>query len=244
MQQSSTPSVMKSPFRGWGPFWRLIRATKPSKLALTIALTLSLSSTVVALVVPLVTKNVVDSFSLSSIGLPQIMLLVAAFVAQAATAAISTYMLARVGQQVVAGLRERLWRKLLALPVSYYDNHQTGETVSRMTNDTGVVKGLITEHMTSFATGSISIIGSVAILIALDWRMTLVMLTAVPLLMLFMLPLGRKMHLVSKSMQDETAKFSGVLSQVPRFVYSIHFCCQQQKHLQVCIHILRHVTFT
>ncbi|PWW08547.1 ATP-binding cassette subfamily B protein AbcA/BmrA [Paenibacillus cellulosilyticus] len=212
---SSKPaSFTKNPLKGWVPFWRLIRETKPSRSALAIALTLSLSSTVTALIVPLFTKNVVDSFSLSSIGVPQISLLVVAFVIQAVTAAISTYMLARVGQQVIAGLRERLWRKLLALPVTYYDNHQTGETVSRMTNDTAVVKGLITEHMTSFITGIISIMGSVAILIALDWRMTLVMLTAAPLLMLVMVPLGRKMHLVSKSMQDETAQLSGVLSQV------------------------------
>ncbi|GMK41772.1 multidrug ABC transporter permease [Paenibacillus sp. CCS19] len=212
---SSKPtSAATNPLKGWGPFWRLVRETKPSRSALAIALTLSLSSTVAALIVPLFTKNVVDSFSLSSIGMPQISLLVVAFLIQAVTAAISTYMLARVGQQVIAGLRERLWRKLLALPVTYYDNHQTGETVSRMTNDTAVVKGLITEHMTSFITGIISIIGSVAILIALDWRMTLVMLTAAPLLMLFMVPLGRKMHHVSRSMQDETARLSGVLSQV------------------------------
>ncbi|WP_224753716.1 ABC transporter ATP-binding protein [Paenibacillus terricola] len=210
--QSVSPGT--SPLKGWMPFWRLIRETKPSRSALAIALTLSLSSTIAALIVPLFTKNVVDSFSLSSIGMPQISLLVVAFLIQAVTAAISTYMLARVGQQVIAGLRERLWRKLLALPVTYYDNHQTGETVSRMTNDTAVVKGLITEHMTSFITGIISIIGSVAILLALDWRMTLVMLTAAPILMLFMVPLGRKMHLVSKSMQDETAQLSGVLSQV------------------------------
>jgi len=203
----------RSPLRGWRPFWRLVRDTKPSRSAIAIALTLSISSTVVALIVPLFTKNVVDGFSLSSIGLPEVGMLVAAFVAQAVTAAVSTYMLARVGQQIVAGLRERLWRKLLALPVAYYDNHQTGETVSRMTNDTGVVKGLITEHMTGFVTGMISIVGSVAILIALDWRMTLVMLTAVPLLMLFMVPLGRTMHQVSKRMQDETAALSGVLSQ-------------------------------
>ncbi|WP_127531265.1 ABC transporter ATP-binding protein [Paenibacillus kobensis] len=203
----------RSPLRGWRPFWRLIRDTKPSRSAIAIALTLSITSTLAALIVPLFTKNVVDDFSLSSIGLPQIGLLVAAFIAQAATAAVSTYMLARVGQQIVAGLRERLWRKLLVLPVSYYDNHQTGETVSRMTNDTGVVKGLITEHMTGFVTGIISIIGSVAILIALDWRMTLVMLTAVPLLLLFMVPLGRTMHQVSKRMQDETAALAGVLSQ-------------------------------
>lgn len=214
MPKSAKPASSNNPLKGWIPFWRLIRETKPSRSALVIALTLSLSSTVAALIVPLFTKNVVDSFSLSSIGLPQIGLLVVAFLIQAVTAAISTYMLARVGQQVIAGLRERLWRKLLSLPVTYYDNHQTGETVSRMTNDTAVVKGLITEHMISFITGLISIIGSVVILIALDWRMTLVMLTAAPLLMLFMVPLGRKMHLVSRSMQDETAQLSGVLSQV------------------------------
>ncbi|MDR6999220.1 ABC-type bacteriocin/lantibiotic exporter with double-glycine peptidase domain [Neobacillus niacini] len=41
-------------------------------------------------------------------------------------------MLNHIGQSVVARIRERLWKKLLVLPVSYYDEYQSGETVSRV----------------------------------------------------------------------------------------------------------------
>ncbi|MCS7458922.1 ABC transporter ATP-binding protein/permease [Paenibacillus doosanensis] len=198
----------------WRLFMTLIRETKPSKWKLGIAIALSVISTVVGLIVPLFTKNLVDSFSLTSIRPMQIAALVLTFSAQAVAGGLSIYLLNHVGQNVVANLRDRLWKKLLALTVPYYDNHRTGETISRMTNDTGVVKGLISEHVTSFFNGMISIIGSVSILLYLDWKMTLIMLLAVPLAILILVPIGRQMFAISKGLQDETAKFTGVLSQV------------------------------
>ncbi|MNH98228.1 Multidrug resistance ABC transporter ATP-binding/permease protein BmrA [compost metagenome] len=198
----------------WRQFLSLIKATKPSKLLLSIAISLSVGATLVGLVIPLFTRDLVNSFSVTSISLSQIIILVATFIVQAITGGLSIYMLNHVGQNIVASLRDRLWRKLLALPVSYYDNHRTGETVSRMTNDTGVVKGLITDHLASFFSGIISIVGAVSILLYMDWKMTLVMLISVPLLMMFMIPLGRSMHRISKGLQDETASFSAVLNQV------------------------------
>ncbi|WP_028547531.1 ABC transporter ATP-binding protein [Paenibacillus sp. UNC451MF] len=198
----------------WRLFIQLIRQTKPSKWKLGIAIGLSVISTVVGLIVPLFTRNLVDSFSLTSIQPMQIVLLVLTFTAQALAGGLSIYLLNHVGQQIVANLRDRLWKKLLALTIPYYDNNRTGETISRMTNDTGVVKGLISEHVTSFFNGMISIIGSITILLFLDWKMTLIMLLAVPISVAILLPIGRQMFLISKGLQDETAKFTGILTQV------------------------------
>lgn len=198
----------------WRTFLKLIRETKPSKWMLGIAISLSVISTIVGLVVPLFTKNLVDSFSVASIKPLHIVGLVAAFTAQAAAGGLSIYMLNYVGQKTVANLRDRLWKKLLALTIPYYDNNRTGETISRMTNDTGVVKGLISEHVTSFFNGIIAIVGSVSILLYLDWQMTLIMLLAVPLSLSIMVPIGKQMYRISKGLQDETAKFTGILTQV------------------------------
>ncbi|TDF99834.1 ABC transporter ATP-binding protein [Paenibacillus piri] len=199
---------------GWRMFIRLIQQTNPPKLKLITALLLSITNTVVALSIPMFTKNFVDSFSLSSLSVGQIVLIAAAFIAQAIAGGLSIYLLSHAGQSIVAALRDRLWKKLLVLPVAYYDNNRTGDTISRMTNDTGVVKGLITEHLANFFTGIISIIGSVATLLYLDWQMTLTMLVAVPLTMLILVPLGRQMFKISKGLQDETASFTTVLNQV------------------------------
>ncbi|TWD93509.1 ATP-binding cassette subfamily B protein AbcA/BmrA [Peribacillus frigoritolerans] len=179
-----------------------------------IALALSLGTTGVALLVPLFTKNLINDFSVSSLNAERITLLVVAIIVQALASGFSIYLLNRIGQSVVAGIRDQLWKKLLVLPVSYFDDHPSGETVSRMTNDTTVVKGLISEHLSNFVTGIIFIVGSMIVLFVLDWKMTLLMFTAIPLSVLILMPLGKKMHKISKGMQDETASFTAVLQQV------------------------------
>ncbi|MGD8191157.1 ABC transporter ATP-binding protein [Brevibacillus ginsengisoli] len=198
----------------WRAFVRMIWETRPSKTKLGIALFMSVATTISGLIVPYFTKNLVDSFSHATIQKGQIVILLGALLAQAIAGGVSIYLLNHVGQTVVAGIRDRLWKKLLILPVSYYDGHQTGETVSRMTNDTGVVKELITDHLANFVTGIISIVGSLIILLMLDWKMTLLTLTAVPLAAAILVPLGRQMYKISKKMQDDTAKFTTVLTQV------------------------------
>ncbi|MGG1663518.1 ABC transporter ATP-binding protein [Brevibacillus sp. NRS-1366] len=196
------------------PFIQLLKETNPSKLMIGTALFLGIATTLVSLIIPLFTKDLIDSFTISLISRGQIILLVGAFIAQAVASGLSIYMLNHVGQDIVASLRDRLWKKLLVLPVPYYDKHRTGETISRMTNDTGVVKGLITDHLSSFFTGTISIIGSVVTLLYLDWQMTLTMLIAVPLALLILVPLGRQMYKISKGLQDETASFTTIMTQV------------------------------
>ena len=66
-----------------------------------------------------------------------------AFILQAVIDGVSIYSLSYVGQKVVAKLRERMWKKLIRLPVSHFDKESSGETVSRVVNDTGIVRELI-----------------------------------------------------------------------------------------------------
>ncbi|KWW13041.1 MULTISPECIES: ABC transporter ATP-binding protein [Peribacillus] len=200
--------------KGWSQFIRLVQQTKPSKIMIGIALLLSLSTTGVSLLVPLFTKNLINDFSLSSLNAERVTLLVLAIIVQALASGFSIYLLNKIGQSVVAGIRDQLWKKLLVLPVDYFDEHPSGETVSRMTNDTTVVKGLISEHLSNFVTGIISIVGAMIVLFLLDWKMSLLMFIAIPLSVLLLLPLGKKMHRISKGMQDETASFTAVLQQV------------------------------
>ncbi|MCM3038111.1 ABC transporter ATP-binding protein/permease [Paenibacillus motobuensis] len=191
-----------------------MKETKPPMALIIVSILLSVVSTLVGLVIPMFTKSLVDGFSLESISRMQIVGLVAAFIGQTLAAGVSIFLLNYIGQKVVAIIRDKLWKKLLALPVSYFDNNRTGESVSRMTNDTGVIKTFISEHVASFFSGIISIIGSIAVLIYLNWKMTLIMFLVIPLAALVLVPIGRKMYKVSISMQDETASFTAMISQV------------------------------
>lgn len=200
--------------KGWRQFLQLVQQTKPPKLMIGIALILSLTTTGVGLLVPLFTKNLVNDFSMSALNAKNVSFLVIAILAQALASGFSIYLLNRIGQSVVASIRDRLWKKLLVLPVSYFDEHPSGETVSRMTNDTSVVKELISDHLANFVAGIISIIGSIIVLFILDWKMTLMMFISIPLAALILVPLGKSMYKISKGTQDETAKFTAILQQV------------------------------
>lgn len=204
---------MKEKDTGLKPFFKLILSTNIPKAALIIGLIASVLTTLAGLVVPLLTKNLVDGFSTASLSKGLIALIVVAFIVQAVINGISTYLLTAVGQKIVARLREQMWLKLIFLPVSYYDETSSGETVSRVVNDTNIVKDLISEHFPQFVTGVISIIGAVTILLVMDWKMTLIMMLAVPITIAVLLPLGRRMAKISRGLQDETAVFTGNVQQ-------------------------------
>ncbi|TMW70204.1 ABC transporter ATP-binding protein [Alteribacter natronophilus] len=192
----------------------MVKSTKPPKWIVFAAVILSLIETGVGLVIPLFTQSVVDQLAEAALEPGLIVLFISLFVLQAVATGFSIYLLTYVGEHVVRELRLKLWRRVLRLPVSYYDSNRTGETISRITNDTNIVKGLITRHLVTAVTGVISIVGAVAILLVLDWQMTLVMLAVVPVMLFIIIPLGRKMYRVSKSIQKEMANFTTVLTQV------------------------------
>ena len=195
------------------PFFSMILTSGVPRLALSAGLTASLVTTLVGLSISLLTREMVDGFSANSINLALSGILALVFIVQAVCDGFSTYFLSYAGQKVVASLRERMWFKLLRLPVRYFDEKTSGETVSRVVNDTGIVESLISDHFPQFVSGIITIVGSVIILLIMDWKMTLLMLISVPITTFIMIPLGMKMQRISKTLQDETASFTGHVQQ-------------------------------
>lgn len=195
-------------------FWNILKSSKPPKGILIVALLLSIVETGSGLIVPLLTKDLVDQLASSSLELSIILILAFAFVLQAITSGFAYYLMTYIGEKVVSSIRERLWAHILKLPIPFFDTFESGETMSRVTQDTNTVKTLITQHMISFVTGLISIFATIIILCMIDWKMTVFMLLAIPISLAVFIPLGRKIFTISKLMQDEMASFSGNLGRV------------------------------
>ncbi|CEI82273.1 ABC transporter ATP-binding protein [Oceanobacillus oncorhynchi subsp. incaldanensis] len=204
---------MKASKQSSSNFIKLLLSTRIPKLVLILGLIGSVLTTLVGLTIPLLTRELVDGFSIADLDWRFIVLIIGVFIVHALVDGLSAYALAYVGQKVVARLREILWKKLIRLPVSYFQKQPSGESVSRVINDTGIVKDLVSQHFPQFISGLISIIGAVIILLFMDWKMTLIMFIAVPITLIVMLPLGNKMAKVSRSLQDQTANFQGEIQQ-------------------------------
>ena len=209
-----TPARAGKPQASLRQFADLLFSAKPSIPLLLLALGLSVISTIGGLLVPLFTKNLVDGFSLAHLDGGKIALISVAFVVQALMGALSGYLLARIGQGMVARLRTRFWDKQLRLGVEHFDNLGSGTLVSRMTNDTATVKGFITDNLSGFLSGVIGIVGAVAMLFYLNWHMALVILGVIPLVAAVMVPLGSAMRKIAWQTLAETAKLTALLGRV------------------------------
>ncbi|MFB7155429.1 ABC transporter ATP-binding protein [Lysinibacillus sp. NPDC056232] len=195
-------------------FLQLIKTANPSKWIIIFAVFLGLIETVAGLLIPLFTMRLVDQLANSAFNISFMLLLGAILIIQTVFSGLSFYFMTYIGEAIVSSIRNRLWNHVLRLPISFFDEHQSGETMSRITQDTNIVKALITQHLITFVTGVISIIGSIIFLLLIDWKMTVIMLISVPLSILFILPLGQKMYKIANATQNEMADFSANLGRV------------------------------
>lgn len=194
-------------------FMHLISSVNPKKGLFILGMLLSLVTSGASLIVPQLTKGLVDTSGLSKIDGKMLAVLILAFLIQLGFGTIGGYILRYVGESSVKTLREKLWAHLLNLPVDYFDNHKSGETSSRLVNDTSVIKDLITSQFPNFITGAIQLVGSMIILFFMDWRMASLMFGIIPIFVLILLPIGRIMSKLGRKLQAATADFNADASE-------------------------------
>lgn len=98
-----------------------------------------------------------------------------------------------MGVKMQADMRKEMFAKLERLPFSFYDEHETGKIISRMTNDLQDVSELAHHGPENIFICGTTIILSFAYLFSIDWRLTLITFTCVPLLVTISIVLRKKM---------------------------------------------------
>ncbi|REK65732.1 MAG: multidrug ABC transporter permease [Cohnella sp.] len=198
----------------WRKFIALLKTGKPVKRIIVFAALLSLLEAAAGLIVPLFARDFINRFSEIGFNAMLVAGLAGTFVLQALAGGVAHYLLNATGERIVAGIRTRLWNHTLELPVGFFDKHESGELMSRITQDTGAIKTLVASHLGTLVSGIVSIVGAVILLFVMDWQMTVILLSVIPLSMLVLVPFGRKMYRISLQAQDEMAGFSASLGRV------------------------------
>ena len=93
-----------------------------------------------------------------------------------------TYLVGWVGQRVLQDLRIQLFAHLQSLSIGFYSRRQAGVIISRMTNDVQALDQLVTDGMVTLFGSSLTLIGTVVILVVLDWQLALLTFLVFPLL--------------------------------------------------------------
>ncbi len=91
------------------------------------------------------------------------------------------YLMNGVGQRVIRDIRERLYRHLQSLSLSFYLRHPAGVLMSRVTNDVGMMQGAVTEAVTGIIRDSCSALFLTGVVFYRDWKLAVVAMVAFPL---------------------------------------------------------------
>ncbi len=194
-------------------FVQLMIHIKPHFWQLGVGLGLGLIATIVQLLVPQFAKNLINQLG-HQLNSGLVITLIVAFVLSALVSAVSGSVLGFFGEDVVNKLRQFLWDKVLKLPVGYFTEVRSGEVASRLVNDTSQVKDLLANSVPSMVTSILQLVGALILMLFMDWKMTLIMFIAVPLVVLVIMPVAVQSHKIAHARQDALADFNGEASEM------------------------------
>jgi ABC-type multidrug transport system fused ATPase/permease subunit len=136
--------------------------------------------------------------------------LVAISVLNALFSFVRGYLFDLAGERVVARLRKRLFASLLAQETGFFDQAQTGDLVSRISGDTSILRDAVTGNISSSLRLSATIIGGIAYLFVLSWKLTLAVLAVVPAIALLARFYGAYTRELSKKTREAIAESTTV----------------------------------
>ncbi len=114
-------------------------------------------------------------------------LIVIAFLAAAAVVWVATYaqtyLVEWVGERALADLRMAIFDHLQQMPIAFYERRRAGVLISRMTNDVEALDSLVTDSVVTLFQSSLTLVGTVVILLLLDLRLALLTFVIVPVIM-------------------------------------------------------------
>lgn len=197
----------------WPAIKRIFGLSKPYRKRFYIATVLAVGSAAVGLSVPLGLKALLDAvFQTADAELLDTIALVlfALFLGQAFLSFGSTYWLEWVGERVVTDLRKSLYEHLHRLGFRYFSDKRLGEITSRLTNDVGSVRTALTNALPQTITVMFSLLGSIVLMIILNWRLSLIVFLTVPAVTLLTRYFGGKIRKLSRDIQDDLADSTAV----------------------------------
>lgn len=134
-------------------------------------------------------------------------------VARALSGFFSTFSMRWIARRVVEDLRLDAFRRLMILPVSYFDAQSVGIVTSKLTFNTEQMADAATKVAVGVIRDSLTILGMIFYMLYLDWRLTLIFATMAPILAFYMKKTTPKLRASSKSAQESMGEITQVVEE-------------------------------
>ena len=192
--------------------WPFVRPYRLMMVAALLALTLT---AVVSLVLPIAVRRVIDNFDVENGEILQSYFVAALAIAAllAVGTALRYYLVTRLGERVVADIRMAVFDRMIGMSPAFFEKIMTGEVLSRITTDTTLILSVIGSSVSVALRNVMILVGGIGLMLWTSVKMTLLVLWPIPVIVIPIIFLGRRVRQLSKENQDWIAQSSGDASE-------------------------------
>jgi subfamily B ATP-binding cassette protein MsbA len=200
----------------WPAVKRLAGLAAPHKMILGLAAILMLVSTGISLAFPLLGRTAINNVTQSHNEghLDEFIFWFLGLIAASAILSFAQSMLgAYAGNRIVMDLRLRVFSHLQRLPVAFFDRTRSGDLSSHLSNDVSQLQGTLTDDATKLAAQVVTLVGGIAILIRVDWRLTAIVVSLLFVTMMYFVVFGRRLRKLNRQALDALSDAMGSITE-------------------------------
>ena len=163
---------------------------------------------------PLFLKNFITK--LNSLSPSELLLIIAwfiplLFILKGLFTFAQSFLMSGISQRVIRDIRDKLYCKLQSLSLNFFSKARTGELISQITYDVGLVQNSITEGLMEFVYQFLQIILFLGIVFFIHWRLAIISLILLPLVVLPVIKIGKKLHKLGGEYQEKMGRINNIL---------------------------------
>ena len=215
------------PLRALWPYLKRYKGT------LVLALCALLIASGAMLVLPIAFRDVIDK-GMAVNDRATIDLYFAAFIGAAAVfgvfAALRFYLVSWLGERVVADLRSDVYGRVIRMDPTFFEVTRTGEVLSRLTTDTTLVQSIAGVNLSITLRSTIQLVGSLVLLIATSPSLAGMIVLLIPVVIVPLIIVGRKLRSLSRLAQDRIADTSGLAGETLNAIQTVQAFTLERLH--------------
>ena len=214
MARRTTITENRPTSRRVGALRALVPFLRPYRGQVLLAVLALMLTAGISLLLPLAVRRVVDEFNHGMALLNQYFGAALAIVALLAVGTgLRYFLVTRLGERIVADIRKTIFARVITLSPAFFERIMTGEILSRITTDTTLIQSVIGSSVSIALRNALILLGGMAMLAFTSVKLTGLVLLVVPVVIVPIVVMGRRLRVLSRQNQDWIAASSGAASE-------------------------------
>ena len=215
----------KTKKQNWQPFLALIRDTKLPYFQIILCVAAGLGVSQLNLMFPSYTEQITAGNFSAKIIIATILVLFGGAIMDMAYQVVCQIVNANISMR----FRNSVWKKMIKLPMGFFDRNGSSELISRETEDTSLMSNFLTDDISGIVSNTYTLIGTMVILLKYDWHLVAAEMVIVPIIVIIGIVKGRIDFSLNDRLQLKVALLTGSIAEILTNVPLIKVFVQEAK---------------